>query len=344
MRTTVVASMRNEGPFIVEWVAWQRLLGFSDIVIVTNDCTDHSPELLDALAAADWCIHLRCVLPPGGSITRTKLQQAHQHAAVQQADWVMVCDVDEFLVIHAGEGRLSDLLPPADEAPFLGMSINWKVFGTSGHQAWEDGLTHRQFLWTGSGETGLSSWVKSIFRKPRWFWRLGEHGPKGLSMAHATSAWGAPGMVWVNGDGVMVDQWYPAAPYMRRLPLALTSHATAQINHYMVRSVESFGLKRGTLSPVAGRDRYTDKYFANANRNTRLDDSALRHAAGFDRLHAEMMGHPGIAALHHQCCADYVALLCAKAGRPAASDPRYKEHLAAATAGSEIRCPPAPAP
>ena len=49
MRVTVVASMRNEGPFIVEWVTWYRMLGFSDVVVVTNNCTDRSPELLDAL-------------------------------------------------------------------------------------------------------------------------------------------------------------------------------------------------------------------------------------------------------------------------------------------------------
>jgi hypothetical protein len=39
--------MRNEGPFIVEWVAWYRRLGFSDIVVVTNNCTDRSADLLD---------------------------------------------------------------------------------------------------------------------------------------------------------------------------------------------------------------------------------------------------------------------------------------------------------
>ena len=51
--------MRNEGPFLVEWVCWYRMLGFTDLLIVTNDCTDHSPELLDHLAQAGWVHHLR---------------------------------------------------------------------------------------------------------------------------------------------------------------------------------------------------------------------------------------------------------------------------------------------
>ena len=65
MRATVVCSMRNEGPFIVEWVAWYRMLGFTDVLIITNDCTDHSPQLLAALAAAGWVTHLDCPVLPG---------------------------------------------------------------------------------------------------------------------------------------------------------------------------------------------------------------------------------------------------------------------------------------
>ena len=45
--------MRNEGPFIVEWVCWYRMLGF-DVLIATNDCTDHSVALLDRLAEEGW--------------------------------------------------------------------------------------------------------------------------------------------------------------------------------------------------------------------------------------------------------------------------------------------------
>lgn len=48
--------MRNEGPFIVEWVSWYRMLGF-EVLVVTNDCTDHSVELLQALQAAGWLHH-----------------------------------------------------------------------------------------------------------------------------------------------------------------------------------------------------------------------------------------------------------------------------------------------
>lgn len=328
MRYTVVCSVKDEGPFLVEWVCWQRLLGFTDVVVVTNDCTDRSPALLDALAAAGWITHLRHDVPDGRKITARKLAAAKDLPQVAGADWVMVADVDEYLVVHAGEGRLADLLAVPGRA-FLGMSVPWRVFGTSGRQRWEDGLLHRQCLRAGAEGGRLSGWVKSIHRKPAWFAKLGEHSPKQLR-PRRLAGWGTDGMIWVNPAGQEVTGWTPSDDSLRILPDDLRGWQVAQVNHYMLRSVESFSLKRGTLSPVAGKDRYTDAYYDKAEQNAVEDRSALRHAAAFDRVHAEAMALPGVRRLHHLCCADYVRRLASKAGRVADADPRLAYHLAEA--------------
>lgn len=327
MRFTVVCSMKDEGPFIVEWVSWYRMLGFTDIVLVTNDCTDHSPQLINALVAAGWVTHLVHDVPSGQRVCATKLTAAGSLAQVQTADWVLVCDVDEFLVIHRGAGRIGDLIP--ENAPFLGMSINWRVFGSSGIAEWQDGLTHRQFLNAAETSHPTSRWIKSIHSRPGWFRRLGEHGPRVLKPRRAAD-WGKPGMVWVNADGRPVPRWTPEGDYMRRIGADLTSHATAQMNHYMVRSAESFALKRGTLSSVAAFDRYTDRYFETNDRNEVPDTSALRYAPEFDRVFAEAMALPQVAALHHRCCADYLERMAAKAGRDVRQYARWQHHTAKA--------------
>ena len=184
MFATVVASMRNEGPFIVEWVTWYRMLGFSRIVVVTNDCTDGSPHLLDALQAAGWVQHLRCAIPAGQKVTTAKLALARQTRAVRRADWVLVCDVDEFLVIHRGDGMLADLL--GDGPPeFLGMAINWRVFGSNGVAEFGDEPVHRQFFGAVAAGRSLNGFVKTLHRQPGWFAALGEHGPRKLDLADA---------------------------------------------------------------------------------------------------------------------------------------------------------------
>lgn len=325
MRATVIASMRNEGPFIVEWVCWYTLLGFSDLVVVTNDCTDYSPQLLDALQRAGWLVHMRCDVPAGGKVVAEKLRMARKTPQVRRADWVLVCDVDEFLVVHDGQGKLPDLLGPNPD--FLAMAINWRVFGTGGQTKWQDGFTHRQFTQAGPTAHWISSWIKMIHRDPTGFRALGEHGPRKADPALAGRA--SCGALLVNSDLVPVPGW-PDGPYLRQLPAHLVTHRRAQMNHYMLRSEESWSLKRGTPSAVQGADRYNDRYYRSTNRNELTDQSALRHQAEFDALFATAMSLPEVARLHHLCCADYVTHLALKAGRNPQDDPRLSHHLAAA--------------
>ncbi len=313
----------------MEWVCWYRMLGFTDILVVTNDCTDRSPDLLDALQAAGWITHLRCDVPPGEKIVARKLKLARRQPCVMQADWVLVCDVDEFLVIHRGQGLIGDLLnevPPS----YLGMAINWRVFGIGGNKTWEDGLIHRSFRRAGPVDHPISRWIKCIFRQPQWFGGLAEHGPKSLSMTKAGQPWGAPGLRWVNSAGETIPEWQPDGPYLRVMPKDLTTHGVAQMNHYMLRSAESFGLKRGTLSSVSLVDRYNDSYYASTNRNEERDSSALRYADAFDIVYAQAMALPGVRRLHHLCCIDYLHRLSQKSGRPLRDDPRFEHHLSAA--------------
>ncbi len=331
MRIAVVCSVKDEGPFLVEWITWYRMLGFNRIVVVTNDCTDHSPALLDAFAAAGWLTHLRCDIPPGASITGTKLALARAAPAVFRSDWVFVCDVDEFLIVHVGGNRVQDLIAYPEE-PFLGMSINWRVFGDSGQSHWQDGLMHRQFDHAAMPDDSSVRWFKALFRQPRWFASLGEHGPRRLNLKRAAAPWGSPGMRWINTDGVPVRNWSPDGAYARMLHMDQTAQNVAQLNHYMIRAQESFNLKRGSPAPVSGIDRYNDGYEKQFNRNDMHEDSALIYRDRFDALHAAAMALPGVARLHHHCCADYVARLCAKAGIATADDPRWQDHMDRAAA------------
>ena len=107
------------------------------------------------------------------------------------------------------------------------------------------------------------------------------------------------------------------------LPPQLIDHSVAQMNHYMLRSAETYSLKRGTLSPVAGVDRYTDSYWKNANRAEEIDLSIARYAETFDAMHAKAMALPGVARLHDLCCADHLRLVAEKAAGRALDDRRH---------------------
>ena len=328
MRVTVVASMRNEGAFLLEWVAWYRMLGFTDIVAVTNNCTDHSPALLDALQAAGKVHHIRHDIKPGKPITRAKLRAAKDHRAVRRADWVLVCDVDEFLVIHRGAGKIGDLVN-LTEPDCLGMAINWKVFGTNGIVQYADVPVHRQFMQCCPKKNPRSRFVKSLFRLPKYFTNILEHAPAGFDMAKATAK-GHENLIWVNSAGKPWTGWAPDAPAANTLPTHLVSHEVAQISHFMLRSLETYRLKEGTPSPVALGNRYRDSYFEAAEAGDEIDPSALRYSTQFDAELAKLHALPEVSRLHALCCADHVRAIVEKTAGCAKDDPRFRHFMAMA--------------
>tara|TARA_R110002074_G_scaffold269101_3_gene441049 strand:- start:81 stop:341 length:261 start_codon:yes stop_codon:yes gene_type:complete len=54
-KTQLISCVKDEAVFMLEWVAHHHLLGFDDICIYTNDCTDGTVALLSALEDAGYC-------------------------------------------------------------------------------------------------------------------------------------------------------------------------------------------------------------------------------------------------------------------------------------------------
>ena len=55
----VLSCMRNEGMFLLEWIAYYRVIGFEKAVVVTNNCTDGTDLMLDRLEQMGYVRHLR---------------------------------------------------------------------------------------------------------------------------------------------------------------------------------------------------------------------------------------------------------------------------------------------
>lgn len=322
----VFAAMRNEGAFIVEWVTWYRMLGFQ-VLIATNDCTDHSVALLAALSSAGWLSHFSH--DPGASPPKQSAhRQMRRQPQVAATDWLLICDVDEFLVVHAGDGTVRALLDTVGR-DFLGIALHWQCFGTGGNPTYADGLVHRQFLRRGTARHGVNRNFKSLFKQPLRYKRYSDHGPFGFD-----GVWGEGTNHFVNAEGQTIPRFMTTPHPVRFSDLEDITTVNAQLNHYVIRSDESFALKRGMPSASANKDRYTDKFYKARNRNGIEDKSALAYGARFDPLFAQTMALPGVARLHHLCCADYVVRLCAKKGADHRTDPRWLHHMAQAEATS----------
>ena len=130
MRALAILGVKNEAPFLLEWLAHHRAVGFTDFLVYSNDCSDGTDAMLDRLAAMGWITHMPNPGPHAEGPQWAMLKAADKHPAKAAADWVLFCDVDEFVNIHAGRRQLTDLLAalPAADA----IALTWRMFGNAG--------------------------------------------------------------------------------------------------------------------------------------------------------------------------------------------------------------------
>lgn len=327
MRYTVAATVRNEGPFLLEWLAWQKMLGFTDVLFAFNDCTDHSADLMRVLECAGWCHaveHTPGDIPP----VRSGLDAIHAHPVVRESDWLFICDVDEYLVIKQGHKSIGCFLS-GKEHEFAGIAVQWKVFGTSNLYDYEDSFLHRTFQRAAKSKSFANVFIKSFIYKPARFHQLTPHVPRGMDV---DGEWGEAPNRWsrANGDPYAYN---PNGKRKQRTPKNAITHRGAQLNHYVTKWAECMEYKMGTPCPFrkGDVDRYNERFFLKFDRNEIEDTQAMDWQDRFDAVYAQITSTPRVRELHHLCVADYLHAMNEKRGDDYRRDPRYAAHMAKAT-------------
>lgn len=290
--SAIVTTMKNEGPFILEWVAFHKSIGIDEILVYTNDCDDGTDTLLDLLQEKGELQHRENNFKETGlKPQHAALQSAESEPQIKNADWVTCIDVDEFITIHVGDGKMADLFAAVPDANMI--SMTWRLFGNDDVHEFKEGFITEQF----------NSCAPELIRKPHQAWgfktffrhigifkKLGVHRPKGLR----PQLWEE--INWVNGSGKPL----PSKMYRNgwRSTPDTYGYDLVTLNHYAVRSAESFLVKRDR-----GRVNHVDRdqglaYWFRMNNNAEPNRQIHRHLAGaraeFDRL----MSDPDIRAAH----------------------------------------------
>lgn len=291
-RCAIVTTMKNEGPFILEWLAYHRAIGFDDIIVYTNDCTDGTDTMLQMLerkGIVQWRENRfrEMDLKP----QHAALQAAEDEKVIKQAKWVTCIDVDEFVNIKTGDGTLDALFAAVPDANMI--SMTWRLFGNGDVHDFVDGPITEQFLRCAPefARKPHQAWgFKTLFQNIGLFKKLGVHRPKGLN----PQLW--EDINWVNGSGAPL----PREMYRNgwRSTIETYGYDLVQLNHYAVRSAESFLVKRDR-----GRVNHVDRdqglaYWFRMNNNYEEDRSILPRLDMMKAELATLMADPEIAAAH----------------------------------------------
>ncbi|KMW57544.1 Glycosyl transferase, group 2 family protein [Candidatus Rhodobacter oscarellae] len=289
-RRLIITCMKNEAPFILEWVAYHRSIGFNDFLVFTNDCDDGTVEMLDCLAGHGILTRMDnpyLDIPGDHNPQKGALRFAEDLPKVAEADWVMVSDVDEFVNIHTGDGTLDALFAATGEIDVI--SMQWRLFGNGDLDAYEDKFVTEQFIHCAPkfAPNPVQAWaVKSMYsnagdHKVGKLTRIGVHRPMNPGKGE-----GPDTIRWVDGSGRPVLDKFVKEGW--RFGTHSYGYDLVTLNHYACRSAESFVVKRDR-----GRVNHVDRdqglaYWLRMNFNMEQDRSILAHVPRayeeFDRL------------------------------------------------------------
>ncbi len=302
----LLAAARDEGPYLLEWLAYHFGIGFEHAFIYTNDNRDQSEALLGALADAGAVTLVHNAV--GSHFGAQHKAFGHALSLLPQIldyRWCAALDLDEYLGFDAALfGGIDDYLAWQESQNVDAIALCWQLFAASRGDVWRDEFTPARFT---RREPGTHFLVKSVFR-PQKFWASQAHFP------HSTL--GAP-FVYRTEAGTLHHH-----AGERERPPAHAGQPSAQrawVNHYVLRSAPEalWKLARGHGDWMEGSvhlgakqielSRFVGRTFVNLADKADLveDRRILACTQGMDAALARLRALPGVAAIEARIKEDF---------------------------------------
>lgn len=263
-RIVICAIVKQEDPYIHEWIQYHLKLGFNHIYIYDNHYISHYHALAEMYKGAVTVFHL-----PGYYMQMTAyamfLDYARELPPLEKPTWVAFIDVDEFIVVRDSSAVASSSVPSSSTSssihsllakvgsPRGALGLNWVLFGNNYQETHDptrgvlERFTRRQ--------VGVNPHIKSIVRLDDVRQMVSPHHAEFLE----------PGVGTRDCRGMpIVGPYHPDG-----------DDSIACIHHYFTKSNEEFFRKCARGRADISTYRNFDEDFGRHNFNDQEDDSAF---------------------------------------------------------------------
>ena len=253
------AIFKNELPYILEWIAFHRSIGIQKFIIVDNDSTDGSKDLLQLLDLAGIIHYFDFPSEPGVKPQLPAYSKILNIAKKHGIEWVAFIDADEFLMPESEDMDFFDCIEKSVTHEDTGaVAINWAIYGSSGLEERSDGFVLKDFTMRASLNFFPNLHYKSL-----------------VKVEAASGVSGSPhhfllkqGFKYKFIDGSELDIHPEIGFGVSRSSLS----KPLKINHYIVKSKSEFFNKKQPKGSASFEGRVKGKsYFEGHDRNDEND-------------------------------------------------------------------------
>lgn len=323
-----LSTMKDEGPYVVEWVAHHLAVGFTDVMVYTNDCSDGTDTILKHLETLNIGVyHRENTIPEGMKPHPSMLKLAADEPLVQDTTWLLVLDADEFLCINHPSHHLDGMVADLEKIGAHAMVCTWRIFGSSGVRDWSRAPITDQFTRAAPVFWNKGWGTKTMLKFDPKYLRLGMHRPIIKSQWKDTD-W-PDTQLWVNGSGRPLEDWFKLRGW--RSIRRTVGYDWAQINHYAIKSMDAYSLRKFRGNANLKKDKYNSDYWSLQDRNEVEDKNIFRFAERREAIRQQLLADPLVRQYHEASHAHAEARLAEYRASPA-----YQELLTGLLSASDV--------
>lgn len=271
----ILLVVKNEAPYLMEWLAHHRLLGVKHFFIADNESTDGTTELLSALQKAGLVVHHKFITPVGQKPHVPALRMMlKQHR--DDIDWLVIIDADEYLWPTGQFLSLHNFIANFQNSkPNVGaVNLNWATYGSSQKLIFEDDLVVKRFTWhAAQNNSVVNQHIKSILRVK---------AIKEIHSPHYASL--LPNWHQFHTDGSsLLPLDHSVAPQYRNDLSKNVIWDHFRVNHYVIKSYQEFIQKKQARGRAFTNFSLDDHFFIGhdfADEQTVLNDEYLTAMVG----------------------------------------------------------------